>query len=302
VFVDFQPLFEARWSYDEFVKMMPLGPGTEGQAFAYATSGRVDGERLAGVYRVVQSPRWRADGLYLPDAHGLIQTDPGEQVATRAGGYVVPVQGASDQWTIAHWMRFWTGAPELDWLNSTLAFGTGTMVEGEARVRYFIASPSAAATLAPGAPGLEFLGTATWRYPELEVVRPFGDQEGVGFNSSTGEVFGGVLAGGWRGWHYPTYQRTGLYQIDAHAELSTAGGRVLMRHAGLGVPHSPPGDPVSYDVVQNATLLTEAPGLKNLNETLVVGVGHMASREKIVVSYYGLSSNQATVSHPAEPL
>jgi hypothetical protein len=87
------PLFEARWSYEGFVRVMPFGPESEGQAYAHSKPARVDGERLSGSYRLVQFPRWRVDGVLLPDVHGLIETDSGEQVAIRAAGYGIQVPG-----------------------------------------------------------------------------------------------------------------------------------------------------------------------------------------------------------------
>ena len=64
--IRFTPLFEARWSYEEFIRVMPFGADSEGQAYAYSKPSRVDGERLSGSYRLVQFPRVRADGVLLP--------------------------------------------------------------------------------------------------------------------------------------------------------------------------------------------------------------------------------------------
>lgn len=284
------PLFEAQWSYEEFVKVMPFGPASEGQAFAYSESSHIEGERLSGSYRMVQFPRWRADGLFLPDAHGMIQTDSGHQVMTRAGGYVIPVASAKDRWTITHWMRFWTGARELAWLNGTVAFGVGSMVDGQAHVSYFGGAPATEPSdPATGAPILELLGTARWEYPEYEAMRPFGDNEGVGFARSTGYVYGGVLEGAWREWHYPTYLRNGLYQVDAHGEISGPAGVILNRHAGLATPTAERSVGTIYDLAQHATFVTEAPELTWLNRTLALGVGFVRAPGLVTLSYYGLS-------------
>jgi hypothetical protein len=270
--------------------LMPFGPTSEGQAFGYSQSARIEGDRLSGAYRMVQYPRWRADDIYLPDAHGMIKTNAGDEVVTHAAGYAAAVPGAPGQRAISHWMRFWTGSPELAWLNGTLACGVGSMVDDVARVRYFALAPALETSDAPaGAPCLELLGTARWEYPEHESVRTFGDEEGAGFGSSTGEVEGGILEGRWRGWHYPTYLRDGLYQSDAHIEILAAGGLILSRHAGLATAPAPPAGDLMYDVVQQATFLTEAPELAKLNQTLAVGVGFVRSPGSVKVSYYGLS-------------
>ena len=199
VHVRLTPLFEARWSYEEFARVMPFGPDSEGQAYAYSRPSRVDGERLSGSYHLVQFPRARADGVLLPDVHGLIETESGDQVATRAGGYGIPVPGTGTR-NVRHWMRLWTAAKDLAWLNSAVAFGVGAFVDDEACVRYWVAAPTREASEAPSdAPALELLGTARWEYEQYDTVRQFGDQEGVGLASSVGDVTGGVLAGRWRG-------------------------------------------------------------------------------------------------------
>ena len=93
VHVRLTPLFEARWSYEDFARVLPFGPDSEGQAYAYSQPSRVDGERLSGSYRLVQFPRVMADGALLPDVHGFIEIVSGDRVATRASGYGLPVPG-----------------------------------------------------------------------------------------------------------------------------------------------------------------------------------------------------------------
>lgn len=290
----FTPLFEARWSYDEFVRLMPFGPEGEGQAYAYSTAGRVSGGELSGTFEMMQYPRWRVDGMLLPDAHGLIRTDAGEQVIVHAGGLGLLVPEQPGNRTVIHWARFWTAAPALAWLNATVAFGVGTFVdaEGEARIPYFAAAPAAEpAGSPPGAPALDLLGTARWEYLEYEAVRPFGDNEGVGFATSVGSVDGEPLAGAWRGWHYPTYLRDGLHQIDAHVEIRGAAGIILNRHGGLATrPAQPADEGMLYNVVQHATFVTELPALAYLNNTLAVGVGFVHAPGVVTLSYYDLAA------------
>lgn len=286
------PLFEACWSYDEFTRLMPWGESSEGQAFAYSTTGRVTGESLTGSLCLSQYPRWRTDGTLLPDVHGMIETDADEQVAIRAGGYGFQVQDAPEDRIVLHWMRFWSGAPALSWLNATLAFGTGRFTNADelARVRYFSVAPATEPSEPPaGAPGLELLGTVDWSYPEYASVHPFGDGEGVGYAISTGCVGGGPLAGTWRGWHYPTYLRNGRYQIDAHAEIRTSEGVILNRHGGLATRSSQASADLLHDVVQYATFITEIPALVSLNDALALGVGFVRGPGRVTLSYYGLS-------------
>ncbi|MBA3430750.1 MAG: hypothetical protein H0U16_04620, partial [Actinobacteria bacterium] len=140
-----------------------------------------------------------------------------------------------------------------------------------------------------GAPMLELLGTARWEYPDYEAVRPFGDKVGVGFASSTGYVYGGVLEGAWRGWHYPTYLRNGLYQLDAHGEICGPAGVILNRHGGLATPTAGRSRGAIYQLAQHATFVTEAPELTRLNRTLALGVGLVRAPGLVTISYYGLS-------------
>src|SRR5262249_23698613 len=162
-------------------------------------------------YRLAQFPRWRSDGLYLPDGHGLIATDDGGHIMVRLGGFSIPAAGATGLFRLTHWMRFYTAAPEFSWLNETGAFGIGTFADDQAHVRYFAVAPAPGQeSTHPDGVSLELLGTAQWQYPRYETIRLFDDLEGVGLADSVGEVTGGPLAGTWRGWHYPTYRRNGL--------------------------------------------------------------------------------------------
>ena len=291
VAVGLRPLFEASWAYAEFIRIMPFGPASEGQAYAYSKPARVHGEELSGSLRLVQYPRWRADGTLLPDLHGIIETNSGERVAIRAAGYALRVADRPEARAVTHWMRFWTETPDLVWLNSTLAIGSGFFDDEEARIRYYAARPRSTPSDMPSpAPALELLGTANWHYLEYAAVRPFGDNEGVGYSTSTGEVRGGSLEGSWRGWHYPTYLRNGLYQIDAHAEISGVEGPILNRHGGLAT--QPPGRSVDilYEVAQHATFFTAIPSLAYLNNTLAVGVGLVNDTGEVMCSYYSVAA------------
>lgn len=290
--IRFRPLFEASWEYERFTRLMPFGPDGEGQAYGYTTSGgcRVAGEVLSGSLRLVQFPRWRSDGLYLPDAHGLVETDDGEQVMVRPAGFGIHDADGSGNLTVSHRLRMSTAAPRLRWLNDVVAFGVGAMVGDRARVRYFAAGPAPGAAPIPAdAPNIELLGTATWEYPRYDAVRPEGDPEGVGLAESAGRVTGGPLAGGWRGWHYPSYHRSGRYEIDAHAEITRPDGIVLSRHAGLGTKPDEMAPGLLYHVTQYATFATEVPGLARLNRVLAAGVGVVRSPGIVTISYYGLS-------------
>src|SRR5262245_25026286 len=142
--ISLSTLFDAVWQYEEFHRVEFLGPGNQAQAFGFTPDAgcRVDGERIAGSLRLVQFPQVRADGPLLPDAHGLIETDSGQAVIVRAAGFAVPIPDTPGDFSIRHWMRFKTAAPELLWLNATVAFGVGRLTHETARLRYFAVVPA----------------------------------------------------------------------------------------------------------------------------------------------------------------
>ncbi|TMD60155.1 MAG: hypothetical protein E6I87_07300 [Chloroflexi bacterium] len=277
--------------------MRPFGPELEGQAYAYSTrGGRVSGERLSGDYSLVQYPRRRSDDVLLPDAHGMVRASRDQIVMTRFGGFGVPA--GPGRRAITHWMRF-VAAGEFAWLNGVIAAGVGVFVDEVARVRYVEIAPTP-----PGetgdegttGEGLKFslLGTATWEYRSHETTRPFGDREGQAFGQSVGRVDNGELAGSWRGWHYSAVRRDGLNLLDAHAEVATSAGSVLVRFGGLATR------PVRDETrehggveVHYATFLTEVPRLNHLNTTLAFGVGWVGNPGGVTLSYYSLGAASA---------
>src|SRR5439155_82209 len=126
-------LFEATWSYQEFVDVRPFGPELEGQAYAYSTrGGRVSGERLSGDYSLVQYPRRRSDDVLLPDAHGMVRASRDQIVMTRFGGFGVPA--GPGRRAITHWMRF-VAAGEFAWLNGVIVWTYSTSTPRSLRAR-----------------------------------------------------------------------------------------------------------------------------------------------------------------------
>ncbi len=286
------PLFVARWSYRELERVMPFGPGSEGQAYGYSSPAHVRGERVAGGLRLFQYPRWRVDQALLPDFHGVIRTESNERIVVRGAGFGLHVPEAPGRRRIAHWLHFSTDAPGFAWLNTTIACGVGTFADEVANVSYFAVAPgprpSSAGSPSAGEPAFDLLGTATWTPSEDETVHQYGDDEGVGLATSAGRIAGGPLDGAWRGWLYPTFRRDGTCQIDGHAEVRAGDGVVLIRQGGLETPREGSAD-IACDVVEHATFVTEHPQLESLNRTLAFGVGFAHPSGSRIVTYYGLA-------------
>src|SRR5689334_16899180 len=66
-------LGEMKLAYKDLVGISPYAGG-EGRAFGTG-DGTFTGERLQGTVRWVNHPRRRSDGTWLPDTHGIIQTE-----------------------------------------------------------------------------------------------------------------------------------------------------------------------------------------------------------------------------------
>jgi hypothetical protein len=82
------PLFEGELRYDESTEAGVAGYGESGDIASYAQGdGHVTGERLSGTLRWTNHPRRRADGVGLPDFHGVLSTDDGADILFSFHGY-----------------------------------------------------------------------------------------------------------------------------------------------------------------------------------------------------------------------
>jgi hypothetical protein len=54
----------------------------------------VSGARVAGAVRWSKHPRRREDGVLIPDAHGVIETDDGARIVFHLGGYSTALEGS----------------------------------------------------------------------------------------------------------------------------------------------------------------------------------------------------------------
>jgi Protein of unknown function (DUF3237) len=75
-----EPLYTVRFSYPEHY--LARGPDTFGHFFA---EGRVEGQ-VNGRFRGLNHARLRSDDVYVPDFHGVIETDDGALLAFHLRG------------------------------------------------------------------------------------------------------------------------------------------------------------------------------------------------------------------------
>lgn len=133
-----EPLLEIELGYEGgFFVMAPYG---EQEGVGYGDGrGRVSGDRLNGSVRWSNHPHRREDGVLVPDAHGVIETDDGARVLFRLGGYSHPVPGSPKLRSIVSPATFATDDDRYRWLNDVLAVGEGTIdfETLQLRLRYY---------------------------------------------------------------------------------------------------------------------------------------------------------------------
>jgi hypothetical protein len=89
-------LFEGELRYDESTEAGVAAFGASGDIASYAQGdGRITGDRLTGKVRWTNHPRRRADGVGLPDFHGVISTDDGADILFSFHGYSYGVKEAA---------------------------------------------------------------------------------------------------------------------------------------------------------------------------------------------------------------
>ena len=120
-----RPLFDLTVRYTETHWIEPLNGdgGQEGIAWALR-EGELSGDRIRGTYRACNHPYRRADGVNVPDVHGVIATDDGADVYYQIHGYGL-LEPGQEACRVIGSVTFRTGAERYGWLNRV--FGT---VEG----------------------------------------------------------------------------------------------------------------------------------------------------------------------------
>lgn len=133
-----EPLCEMELGYEGgFFVMTPYGE-REGSGYGDGR-GRVTGERLAGSVRWSNHPHRREDGVLVPDAHGVIETDDGARVLFHLGGRSRPIEGSPTLRAIVSPATFEAEDDRYRWLNDVIAVGEG-VIDFETlrlRMRYY---------------------------------------------------------------------------------------------------------------------------------------------------------------------
>lgn len=117
-----EPLYRIRFTYPDGWSVALTGElGTEGQDFYFA-EGRCEG-RITGRFRGANAPRRRTDKTYVPNFHGVIETDDGATIFVEHHGYgrAYPVGRRQIVVTGTHL----SDAEGYAWLNDTVCVGTG---------------------------------------------------------------------------------------------------------------------------------------------------------------------------------
>ena len=117
----------------EFVLVRPYG--TEEGAGYGEGDGQVSGSRLNGIVRWVNHPHRRSDGVMLPEAHGVIQTDDEATLLFSLQGRTAFVGEQGQQLLL---VLFETDAEQHLWLNNALCVLEGVIEAGKMRARIYV--------------------------------------------------------------------------------------------------------------------------------------------------------------------
>jgi hypothetical protein len=127
-----EPLFEGTLRYEAATWVDPYG-GAEGAGFGTGT-GEVTGPALRGSVRWANHPRRRADGVWLPDLHGVIHTDDGADVLIAISGQSVLTAAEPVRRAVTCAVTFKSDDPRWEWLNVVFAVLEGEINEETATV------------------------------------------------------------------------------------------------------------------------------------------------------------------------
>ena len=117
-----EPLYRVRFTYPDGWEVILTGEnGTESQDF-YLAEGRCEG-RITGRFRAANAPRRRTDKTYVPDFHGVIETDDGGTIYLEYRGYGRAYPVGRRQWVVA--ATHLSDAAAYQWLNDAISVGTG---------------------------------------------------------------------------------------------------------------------------------------------------------------------------------
>ena len=117
-----ESVYRVRFIYPEGWALTITGEqGSEGQHFYFA-EGSVQG-RTNGRFRASNFPRRRTDNTYMPNFHGVIQTDDDAAILFEYHGYGRAYPANRRQWVVA--AIHLSEDPRYQWLNDVICVGTG---------------------------------------------------------------------------------------------------------------------------------------------------------------------------------
>jgi hypothetical protein len=136
-------LCEIKLAYQDYWMVQPYDGG-EGSAFGTG-EGTVTGERIRGTIRWVNHPHRRSHNTWLPDTHGVIQTDDSAVILfTMQGRTVFPPNSPrrsrpsySGRGRQLLTLMFEAEDERYAWLNTTLCVAEGAIVEGAMQARVY---------------------------------------------------------------------------------------------------------------------------------------------------------------------
>jgi hypothetical protein len=117
-----EALYRLRFMYPDSWETRLTGKlGTEEQHF-FLAQGRCEG-RITGYFRASNAPRRRTDGTFVPNFHGVIETDDGATIYVEYHGYGRTYPAGRRQWVVAG--IHLCDAEQYAWLNDAIVVGTG---------------------------------------------------------------------------------------------------------------------------------------------------------------------------------
>ena len=117
-------------------KFVVARPYESQEAKAYGEGdGWVKGERLKGTARWVNHPHCRTDGVWLPNLHGVIQTDDRASVLFSLNGRTKFVANGQGHQLLT--VVFETGDERYKWLNDSICVLEGVIESFSMRARVF---------------------------------------------------------------------------------------------------------------------------------------------------------------------
>ena len=109
-------------------KFVLARPYDSQEASAYGEGdGWVKGEQLEGKARWVNHPHCRSDGVWLPNLHGVIQTEDGASILFRLQGRTKFMAGGQGHQLLTAMLE--TGDERYEWLNDSICVIEG-VIEG----------------------------------------------------------------------------------------------------------------------------------------------------------------------------